>query len=37
MANSDYILEMRDICKAFPGVQALDHAQLLYARPVFML
>ena len=29
MANSDYILEMRDICKAFPGVQALDHAQLL--------
>jgi len=26
--NSEYILEMVDICKSFPGVKALDHAQL---------
>ena len=25
---SEYILEMKDISKAFPGVQALDHVQL---------
>ena len=24
----EYRLEMRDICKSFPGVKALDHAQL---------
>lgn len=24
----EYVLEMRDICKSFPGVKALDHAQL---------
>ena len=27
----EYILEMRDICKAFPGVKALDGAQLCVA------
>ncbi len=26
--DMEYILEMRDICKAFPGVKALDGAQL---------
>ena len=26
--NSQYILEMIDICKSFPGVKALDHAKL---------
>ena len=25
---SEYVLEMRGICKTFPGVKALDHAQL---------
>ncbi len=25
---SEYVLEMTDVCKAFPGVKALDHAQL---------
>ena len=25
---SEYRLEMRDVVKAFPGVKALDHAQL---------
>ena len=25
---SDFLLEMNDICKSFPGVKALDHAQL---------
>ena len=25
---AEYRLEMRDICKSFPGVKALDHAQL---------
>ena len=25
---SEYRLEMRDVCKSFPGVKALDHAQL---------
>ncbi|MBQ1315644.1 MAG: sugar ABC transporter ATP-binding protein [Erysipelotrichaceae bacterium] len=25
---SEYILEMKDICKSFPGVKALDHVQL---------
>ncbi len=25
---SEFLLEMRDVCKAFPGVKALDHAQL---------
>lgn len=25
---SEYVLEMRDVCKAFPGVKALDHVQL---------
>ena len=25
---SEYRLEMRGICKSFPGVKALDHAQL---------
>ena len=25
---SEYVLEMRDVCKSFPGVKALDHAQL---------
>ena len=25
---SEYVLEMRNICKAFPGVQALDHVNL---------
>ena len=25
---SEYLLEMRDVCKAFPGVKALDHVQL---------
>ncbi|MBR3693768.1 MAG: sugar ABC transporter ATP-binding protein, partial [Erysipelotrichales bacterium] len=24
----EYILDVRDICKSFPGVKALDHAQL---------
>ena len=28
MAASNYILEMRDIDKIFPGVKALDQAQL---------
>ena len=26
---SEYRLEMRGVCKSFPGVKALDHAQLL--------
>ena len=26
--NQTYLLEMKDICKEFPGVKALDHAQL---------
>lgn len=26
--NTNYILEMNNICKSFPGVKALDHAQL---------
>lgn len=25
---SEYVLEMRGVCKSFPGVKALDHAQL---------
>ena len=25
---SEYILEMRDVSKSFPGVKALDHVQL---------
>ena len=25
---SEYLLEMRGVCKSFPGVKALDHAQL---------
>ena len=25
---SEYVLEMRDVCKSFPGDKALDHAQL---------
>ncbi len=25
---SEYLLEMKDICKSFPGVKALDHVQL---------
>ncbi len=25
---SEYLLEMRDVCKSFPGVKALDHANL---------
>lgn len=25
---SEFLLEMRDVCKSFPGVKALDHAQL---------
>ena len=25
---SEYVLEMRDVCKSFPGVKALDHVQL---------
>ena len=25
---SEYRLEMRDVVKSFPGVKALDHAQL---------
>ncbi len=25
---AEYLLEMRDVCKSFPGVKALDHAQL---------
>ena len=25
---SEYVLEMRDVCKQFPGVKALDHVQL---------
>ena len=25
---SEYVLEMTDVCKSFPGVKALDHAQL---------
>lgn len=29
MEKSKYLLEMRDISKAFPGVQALDHAKLM--------
>lgn len=28
MADSKYVLEMIDICKSFPGVKALDNAQL---------
>lgn len=28
MSSSEYILEMIDVNKAFPGVQALDNAQL---------
>lgn len=28
MADSKYVLEMVDICKSFPGVKALDNAQL---------
>mgnify|MGYP001039354847 FL=1 len=28
MEKSKYVLEMIDICKSFPGVKALDHAQL---------
>ena len=28
MEKSKYVLEMNDICKSFPGVKALDHAQL---------
>ena len=26
--NQTYLLEMKDICKEFPGVKALDNAQL---------
>lgn len=26
--STEYILEMKDICKSFPGVRALDHVQL---------
>jgi len=26
--SSEYLLEMKDICKSFPGVKALDHVQL---------
>ena len=25
---SEFVLEMKDVCKSFPGVKALDHAQL---------
>ena len=25
---NEYRLEMRGVCKSFPGVKALDHAQL---------
>ncbi|MBQ6366734.1 MAG: sugar ABC transporter ATP-binding protein [Oscillospiraceae bacterium] len=25
---SEFVLEMRDVCKSFPGVKALDHVQL---------
>ncbi len=32
MAESDVLLEMKDICKSFPGVKALDHAQLTVRR-----
>ena len=28
MGNSKYVLEMTNICKSFPGVKALDNAQL---------
>ena len=24
----EYVLEMKDICKSFPGVKALDHVSL---------
>lgn len=26
--NTKYVLEMKDICKSFPGVKALDHVQM---------
>ena len=26
--KTDYILEVKDICKYFPGVKALDHVSL---------
>lgn len=26
--KTEYVLEMKDICKSFPGVKALDHVQL---------
>ena len=29
MGKPEYLLEMRDICKRFPGVKALDNAQLV--------
>ncbi|MCD8160572.1 MAG: ATP-binding cassette domain-containing protein [Clostridiales bacterium] len=32
MAESDVLLEMKDISKSFPGVKALDHAQLTVHR-----
>ena len=28
MSNNEYILELEDMCKEFPGVKALDHVQL---------
>ena len=31
-ASGDVVLEMRGICKSFPGVKALDHAQLTLRR-----
>ncbi len=31
-AQSDYVLELRDVVKRFPGVLALDHAQLQVRR-----
>ena len=32
LPREDYVLEMRDICKAFPGVQALSHVALRVRR-----
>ena len=33
---SEYILEMKGVCKSFPGVKALDHVQLAL-RPASVL
>jgi len=32
MSNQDFLLDMRDICKEFPGVKALDNAKLQIKR-----